>query len=27
LWDYIRAVTEQNQALLMGDSRQMLFAD
>ncbi len=27
LWDYIRAVTEQNQALLMGDSRQMVFAD
>jgi hypothetical protein len=27
LWDYIRAVTEQNQALLMGESREMLFAD
>ncbi|MEG2177239.1 MAG: hypothetical protein RRY97_10235, partial [Oscillibacter sp.] len=27
LWDYIRAATEQNQALLMGDSRQMVFAD
>jgi hypothetical protein len=27
LWDYIRAVTEQNQGLLMGESREMLFAD
>jgi hypothetical protein len=27
LWDYIRGVTEQNQALLMGESREMLFAD
>ncbi|MCY1424836.1 HTH-type transcriptional regulator HdfR [compost metagenome] len=27
LWDYIRAVTEQNQGLLMGQSRSMLFAD
>ena len=27
LWDYIRAVTEQNQALLMGESREMLFDD
>jgi hypothetical protein len=27
LWDYIRSVTEQNQRLLMGESREMLFAD
>ncbi|VVP43623.1 hypothetical protein PS862_05018 [Pseudomonas fluorescens] len=27
LWDYIRAVTERNQGLLMGESRKMLFAD
>ena len=27
LWDYIRSVTEQNQGLLMGESRGMLFAD
>ncbi len=27
LWDYIREVTEQNQPLLMGDSREMVFAD
>ena len=27
LWDYIREVTEQNQRLLMGESREMLFAD
>ena len=27
LWDYIRQVTEQNQGLLMGESREMLFAD
>jgi hypothetical protein len=27
LWDYIRQVTEQNQGLLMGDRREMLFAD
>ncbi|MNO98411.1 hypothetical protein D3C76_901560 [compost metagenome] len=27
LWDYIRAVTEQNQGLLMGQSRSMLFAE
>jgi hypothetical protein len=27
LWDYIRSVTEQNQSLLMGESREMLFAD
>ncbi len=27
LWDYIRAVTEQNQGLLMGESRETLFAD
>jgi DNA-binding transcriptional LysR family regulator len=27
LWDYIREVTEQNQRLLMGDSREMVFAD
>ncbi|MGF6153663.1 hypothetical protein QFZ84_004667 [Pseudomonas fluorescens] len=27
LWDYIRAVTEQNQALLMGETRTMYFAD
>ena len=27
LWDYIREVTEQNQSLLMGESRAMLFAD
>jgi hypothetical protein len=26
-WDYIREVTEQNQSLLMGESREMLFAD
>jgi hypothetical protein len=27
LWDYIRAVTEQNRGLLMGESRETLFAD
>ncbi|WP_084379115.1 LysR family transcriptional regulator [Pseudomonas mucidolens] len=27
LWDYIREVTEQNQALLMGRTRHMVFAD
>jgi len=27
LWDYIREVTEQNRLLLMGDSREMVFAD
>jgi hypothetical protein len=27
LWDYIRGVTEQNHGLLMGESREMLFAD
>ncbi len=27
LWDYIRAVTEKNQALLMGENQEMLFAD
>ena len=27
LWDYIREVTERNQGLLMGESREMLFAD
>ena len=27
LWDYIREVTEQNRSLLMGESREMLFAD
>jgi DNA-binding transcriptional LysR family regulator len=27
LWDYIRQVTEQNHGLLMGESREMLFAD
>jgi hypothetical protein len=27
LWDYIREVTEQNRPLLMGDSREMVFAD
>jgi hypothetical protein len=27
LWDYIREVTERNQSLLMGESREMLFAD
>jgi hypothetical protein len=27
LWDYIRNVTEKNQGLLMGDSRETLFAD
>jgi hypothetical protein len=27
LWDYIRAVTEKNQGLLMGESRETLFAD
>jgi hypothetical protein len=27
LWDYIRSVTEQNQGLLMGQSREMVFAD
>jgi hypothetical protein len=27
LWDYIRQVTEQNHGLLMGESREMLFAN
>ena len=27
LWDYIREVTEQNRGLLMGETRQMRFAD
>jgi hypothetical protein len=27
LWENIRSVTEQNQALLMGETREMLFAD
>ncbi|WP_426618470.1 LysR family transcriptional regulator [Pseudomonas rustica] len=27
LWDYIREVTEQNQGLLMGETREMQFAD
>ena len=27
LWDYIRSVTEQNQRLLMGETRSMVFAD
>jgi len=27
LWDYIREVTERNQGLLMGESRETLFAD
>ena len=27
LWDYIREMTERNQSLLMGESREMLFAD
>jgi len=27
LWDYIREVTERNQALLMGETREMQFAD
>ena len=27
LWDYIRGVTEQNQGLLMGETREMRFAD
>jgi hypothetical protein len=27
LWDYIRQVTEQNQGLLTGESREMLFVD
>lgn len=27
LWDYIREVTERNQALLMGQTREMQFAD
>ncbi len=27
LWDYIREVTERNQALLMGETREMRFAD
>ena len=27
LWDYIRGVTEKNQGLLMGESRETLFAD
>ncbi len=27
LWDYIRDVTERNQALLMGETREMRFAD
>ena len=25
LWDYIRSVSEQNQGLLMGESREMLW--
>ncbi|NYH08250.1 hypothetical protein GGI52_001293 [Pseudomonas moraviensis] len=27
LWDYIREVTERNQGLLMGETREMQFAD
>ncbi|WHT76808.1 hypothetical protein QMY54_01563 [Pseudomonas rhodesiae] len=27
LWDYIREVTEQNRGLLMGETREMRFAD
>jgi len=27
LWDYIRDVTEQNRPLLIGNSREMVFAD
>ncbi|KAF1008100.1 MAG: hypothetical protein GAK32_02169 [Pseudomonas fluorescens] len=27
LWDYIREVTEQNHALLVGETRAMRFAD
>jgi len=27
LWDYIRAVTELNQGLLMGQSREVRFAE
>ncbi len=27
LWDYIREVTERNQGLLMGQTREMQFAD
>ena len=27
LWDYIREVTERNQGLLMGQTREMRFAD
>jgi hypothetical protein len=27
LWDYIRRVTEQNQAFLLGDSVEMVFED
>ena len=27
LWDYIREVTERNQGLLMGKTREMQFAD
>lgn len=27
LWDYIREVTEQNQGLLMGETREIKFAD
>ncbi len=27
LWDYIRDVTERNQALLMGETRNMVFHD
>jgi hypothetical protein len=27
LWDYIREVTEQNHGLLMGETREMVFAD
>lgn len=27
LWDYIRGVTERNQGLLMGQTREMRFAD
>ncbi|MEO8645172.1 MAG: LysR family transcriptional regulator, partial [Pseudomonas sp.] len=27
LWDYIRAVTEQNRPLLLGETRDLRFAD
>jgi len=27
LWDYIRTVTEKNSQLLLGETKEMLFAD